>query len=214
MTSAKIANGTIIAEDLSPTLIDSFSQALADGSVTTPKLADDAVVTGKIANGTIVADDLAPAAVASFTDRTPPDGSVTNPKLAPNAVTSAKIADAPSGSDDVNADLLDGLSEAALQRRITGSCASQSAVRSINADGTVVCEAVGGGAANIADGSVTTPKLADHGGDDGKARRSGRNGGQTGQPGGDDGQARRSGGDDGQARGRMAVTEDKLADGR
>jgi hypothetical protein len=46
---------------------------------------------------------------------------------------------------NLNADLLDGLDSGALQKRVSGTCAVGSAVRVVNANGSVSCQAVGGG---------------------------------------------------------------------
>jgi hypothetical protein len=47
---------------------------------------------------------------------------------------------------NLNADLLDGLDSPSLQQRVTGMCAVGTAVRVVNANGTVACQAVGTGA--------------------------------------------------------------------
>ena len=80
--------------------------SVADGSVSTAKIADSAITAAKIADGTVVAAEIANNAIT--TDKiaagavtaaklgndislTPADGSITAAKLASNAVTEAKI---------------------------------------------------------------------------------------------------------------------------
>jgi Chaperone of endosialidase len=58
--------------------------------------------------------------------------------LPDNAVTSSKIADGAVGASDVN--------QTQVQARVTGTCPAGQAVRSVGQNGTVTCEAVGGGA--------------------------------------------------------------------
>ena len=71
------------------------------------------------------------------------------PPLAVNS--SVKVA-------NLNADLLDGLDSPAFQKRVTGTCGAGSAVKTVNPDGTVVCEPVGGGGVWSLNGnSGTTP---------------------------------------------------------
>jgi hypothetical protein len=56
----------------------------------------------------------------------------------------------------LNADLLDGLDNTALQKRVTGTCSVGTAVRVVNSDGTVACQAVGAAAGGSPIAGVVT----------------------------------------------------------
>ncbi|MBI1742862.1 hypothetical protein HYR54_07310 [Candidatus Acetothermia bacterium] len=64
------------------------------------------------------------------------NGEVSQADLAANSVDSSKVVDGSLGSADVNS--------AQIQVRVNGACSAENAIRSINSDGTVVCETVGG----------------------------------------------------------------------
>ena len=66
------------------------SAKLANNAVTTPKIADGAVTTAKLADGSVNAAKIADGTVGTAELA---DGAVTAPKIANNAVTTAKIAD-------------------------------------------------------------------------------------------------------------------------
>ncbi len=162
VTGDKIADGAVTAAKLAPGAIGAGS--LADGSVTSATIADGAIatvdlangaVTGtKIANGTVTADDLATAAVtaakiqdgaiagskiatAAVTEQKILGNAVTEAKLAYGAVTSTKIA--------TGAVTAAKVASAEIQLRISGQCTTGSAIRTVATDGSVTCEAAGGG---------------------------------------------------------------------
>lgn len=109
VTSAKIADGTIVAGDIADGAITSAK--ILDGTIATGDLADGAVTSAKIADGTIVAGDLA-------------DG----------AVTSAKILDGTIVDGDINAS-----AAIALSKLATGALPTAITVASANlVDGTIV----------------------------------------------------------------------------
>ena len=89
-----------IAEEAKHIAEQAAQAVVADGSITTPKLATSAVTTGKIADGSVTTDKLDAYAVTSakidtgaVTTNKINDGAVTTNKIADDGVTTAKIAD-------------------------------------------------------------------------------------------------------------------------
>ena len=69
----------------------SLNQTVADGAITTAKLADSSITAAKIADGTVVAAEIASDAVTTAKIL---DANITAAKIASDAVTTAKILDA------------------------------------------------------------------------------------------------------------------------
>src|SRR5262245_49716226 len=69
---------------------------------------------------------------------------VANKLLPLDASKKLPLAVIPQGSGSgLDADRLDGMDSAALQKRVTDACAAGSAIRVVNANGTVGCQAAG-----------------------------------------------------------------------
>ncbi len=143
ITSAKILNGTIIAEDL------------ATDSVSTVKIQNDAVTMAKLAAGTLPSDIAVNS--ANITDLSIAtgdiaDGAVTTPKLGANAVDGTKIASDAVDSVHIAADSLD-TEHYAPTSIDSAALASNSVTESKITDANVTTD-------KIANSNITLAKLA------------------------------------------------------
>jgi Repeat of unknown function (DUF5907) len=119
---------------------------LADGSVTTPKLAERAVTTAKLADGAVGTNQLT-------------DGSVSNAKLGSGAVTTDKISPGTVSEDRLSSGVVTKLNAALTNSAL--SLNGQVLTLSTNKGNSSVTLPIStGGTFELADGSVTTPKLA------------------------------------------------------
>ncbi len=158
VTSAKIADGTIVAGDIADGAITSAK--ILDGTIATGDLADSAVTSAKIADGTIVEGDLADGAVTSakIADGTIVDGDINASaaialsKLAigalPTAITvaSANLVDGTIVNADINAS-----AAIALSKLATGSLPSGITVSTSNiVNGTITSDDISGTAPIVA----------------------------------------------------------------
>jgi hypothetical protein len=107
---------------------------------------------------------VAIAPTNSVATRSIRDGAVTAPKLHNPSVTTAKFADsalAPRARVARNAQQLGGRTPAGYQRRVTESCAHDTAIKAIGPTGTVACASpvkpISMSLANGTDGSIPQP---------------------------------------------------------
>jgi len=137
---ATIYNDVIRGDETSPTNSESpdnyytkeqadarYLQSIADGSVTTAKLASASVTTAKLADANVTAEKLASNAV---TTAKMTDANVTTAKIADANVTAAKLA-----SDSVTtAKIADGAVTAAKLEAVSGLTAGTVLVKSVTVD--------------------------------------------------------------------------------
>lgn len=189
VTSAKIADGTIVDADVNasaaialsklatgalPTAITVASANIVDGTIATADLADGSVTSAKIADGTIVTADIADSAVTSAKIA---DGTIVNADInASAAIAHTKLANITAGSV-----LMGNASNAptatALSGDVTVDSSGVTAIGSgvivnadINASAAIALSKLATGAlptaitvasANIVDGTIATGDIAD-----------------------------------------------------
>nr|BFD60428.1 hypothetical protein CKG001_25350 [Bdellovibrio sp. CKG001] len=136
------------------------SSTIADGSISTPDIANSAVTGGKIANNAVTTDKLADESVTtdkimnmSVTNSKIADGAITFNKIANGSISTSKIVD----SAITSAKILDG-------SIVTVDLADSAITSSKILDGSIVTADVADAAINsakILDGSIVTADVAD-----------------------------------------------------
>jgi hypothetical protein len=154
VTNSEILDGTITSQDL------------ADDSVTSEKITDNAVGSNEIFDSSIVSIDIAANAITASKIA---NDAVGSNKIAANAVQASEIDSNAVGSDEIaiNAVGTAEINSTQVQRRVSGSCSIGNYIRSVNEDGTVVCETDETGnsevtSADIVDGTIANVDLADN----------------------------------------------------
>lgn len=160
ITSNDIINGQIAGGDVNPA-IQMPGTNITNNSVQSIDIQDSTITSTDIAADTITAADIAADAVGSS-------------EIAAGAVGSSEIAAGAVGSTQIN--------NAQVQSRVTGTCAAGNSIRTVNTDGTVICEPddIGSGA-NFIQNQSAAPQAGSFY-IDGIARTSGliRTGNETG----------------------------------
>jgi hypothetical protein len=135
---------------------------IANGAVTTEKLATDAVTSTKILNSAVTTEKLHPDVQAQLGGASIPDGSVTTVKLAADAVTSVKIINYAITTEKLHPDVAAQLGSGSPSGSAGGDLDGTYPNPDIR-DGAVTTIKLAADAVTsvkILDGEVTTPKLA------------------------------------------------------
>ena len=131
-----------------------------DGSVTTDKLADEAVVEGKIGSGAVTTAKLGASAVETAKIK---DGAVTKDKIGTGAVEKEKVADGAITAAKIGASAVE--TAKVKDGAVTAAKLGASAVETAKIkDGAVTSDKIGASAVEtdkLKDGAVTKTKIAD-----------------------------------------------------